>query len=422
MSLGSCLLANDPTGLGEAMIKARIDGKSWSDIAKEFNLPNPGAARKVFTKYTGIKDYKTKGQLLDNLVKEMSQKAAHTGTNIAMDVVKNTDDVLKKTAKQINSDTKLPWKSIDEIADDVGLTVSQVNDIRLGANLKETYSQIVNKTGATFDQVDRVVWNNNLSKWQGDVWKAYLEKPTSEMGFKAVQQKIFDLKAKGLDLNDILKLSDSPPEGVVRAVLDGTWKMPAPGSTVPIIPPPPAQVYAGPLKSTGTNFRRHSDGEMMDWISGLGSDLTPAQYKAIQSYTGSGYTRINGALRQKSTSRVTPTVKRIDEAMREIPFDTVVTRRVSGTHVFGTVDMNSMTGTVFVDHAFLSTSIAEGVWHGAVEMIINVPRGARGRYVRNISFHKSEYELMLARETKMVVTKVESRGYNSWRVFLEVIV
>lgn len=60
MSIGSCLVANDPSGLAEAMIEARVQNKSWKDIAAEFSLPNPSAARKAFTKYTGITDYKLK--------------------------------------------------------------------------------------------------------------------------------------------------------------------------------------------------------------------------------------------------------------------------------------------------------------------------------------------------------------------------
>jgi hypothetical protein len=45
----------------ERLIQYRVEGKSWAEIAKLEDLGNPGAARRAFTKYTGLKDYKTKG-------------------------------------------------------------------------------------------------------------------------------------------------------------------------------------------------------------------------------------------------------------------------------------------------------------------------------------------------------------------------
>jgi len=71
-TLGSCLLANDIPfeGLAKEIVERRVQGQSWKQIGEELNIGSPGAARAKFTKLTGIKDYKVKGQELLKLVKE----------------------------------------------------------------------------------------------------------------------------------------------------------------------------------------------------------------------------------------------------------------------------------------------------------------------------------------------------------------
>lgn len=443
MSIGSCLLANQPTGLGEAMIQRRIEGKSWKEIADEFSLPNPSAARKAFQKATGITDFKVKGKLLADAVSDMSAKAAQTGIFAAKNAVKIVDTALEEAPAFIAQAVTPKWKTIENIADEVGLSIDDATKI-VNFNLQGNgYLGIKQKLAGQgvevgFEQIDRVVWNSLMAKNEGKTWKAYLEKPTSQEGFGAVKTKILDLKAKGLSVDDIVKIAESPPESVVNAIINDKWSLPTPGSTSPVIPPPPPappQVFTGNVKATtGTNFRRHTDDEMMSWIDNA-PPLSRDARSAVSNYTGSGYHSINGNLRGTVGSdyygggeAVTNTVKSLDKAMQPIPFDTTVTRNISGTEAFGGIDPTSLPGTIFRDKAYLSTSIKEsGVFGGNVQMIINVPKGAKARYVRDISHHKSEYELLLARDTRIVITKVElqqSGGYygNKYIVYGEVIV
>lgn len=431
MSLGSCLVANEPVGIGQAMIKMRADGKSWKEIADEFNLPNPSAARKAFAKHTGIHDFKTKGPAIYDVKPgpaALTKKQADKIVKSALDAVPEASD-LNDASAFINLGEQ-EADSLTGVMQKTGLTKDEVNAIKAAFDEGKGYTAIRASTGVQdFAKIDEVVWEHVLGKADGKVWKAYTSKPTSESGFKAVQDKVISLKQKGLTVEQIAGMPDSPPMSVIDAILKGDWKMPPMGATSPIIPPPPPpppQVYTGPLAS-GNNFGRRTDSEMMEWINSLGNDLTSQQVSAISKYTGSGYTEINNYLRFGSSySGRTPagTIKQLDEVFRPIPVDTRVTRRISSTQAFGQ-DMNSLVGTVFADKGFLSTSIAEGVWSGSVEMIIDVPAGAPARYVRNISAHKSEYELLLPRETKMIVTRVEKRpgGYSdNWLVHLQVII
>lgn len=451
-SLGGCLLSNDPKGIGQGMIAARKQGISWSDIAKQFDLPNPSAARKAFTKYTGITDYKVKGDALETLVKQMAEGTVETGTVAAKQAVKSVDDALAaKPDKVVFSShetslntqptmvaetTKPKWLSNTEVAEQVGVSIGGVGDIIAMVEDGKGYTAIkqalsVNGENVDFAQIDKVAWNSLLKKHEGKTWKAYAEKPTSESGMNAVKEKVWDLHAKGLDAKQIAKVQEAPPEGVIHAILDDTWVAPPMGATKPIIPaipPPPPPQFTGVLKG-GTNYRRHSDGEMLDWVQGLGMDLSPDEYGAVRDYTGSGYHKINDALRDKAKgvpARTPRNVKHLDKAMRPIPFDTIVTRNISGLNAFGGVPPDKLIGTVFRDPAFLSTSIKEGgVFSGNVQMIIKVPKGTQSRYVNDISYHKSEKELILGRETRMVIHSVEETtgnyGEKKWRVFMEVI-
>ena len=650
MSLGSCLVTNEVPGTAEAFIQARIEGKSWAQIAEEFNLPNPGAARKAFQKATGISDFKIKGKDLEALVKqgpdalkavneakaaakkvkalddvvqkkppidaidldkhklkppepeklglkgklnikygftdddfakmhklwddgkatldikdafpelelnEVKQlfklfdeeyKAAKLAAQQADDALKAAftgqgpsgpqafkynkipDDVLKKQppekleqlyeglVEQKNNDLKVladgknyaeealqeaekkygkysgPWEdayeeygfakdeyweyvdnqlpklnadidkiskmikqkpaavpnipvnqpvkgntlSHTQVAKNTNLTVQQVDTIVELNNSGHGYLAIKDKTGVDFADIDAVVWNDLLRKHNGFTWKAYEAKPTSESGFNAVKAKVYEARSKGLTVQEIAGKPGAPPEGVIHAILNDTWKLPSPGTKIPIIPPPPPpppQIYGGTLPSSGTNFQRHSDYEMLRWIEPDTTGLNGVQRKAITNYTNSGYHDINSYLRGGkltnesgygySNSNVAKTIQHLDETMRPIPFDTVVTRNFTGIHHMPAAPQD-MIGKVYHDNAFMSTTIKEaGVFSGDVQLVINVPAGTPSRYVNDISIHKSEAELLLARGTRMVVTKVEehstSYGGKRWRFFMDVI-
>lgn len=496
MSIGSCLLANELEGMGKEMLEMRINGDSWADIAKKYDLPNPSAARTKFTKLTGITDYKAKGQTLQMLANDAASKASKTGIFEAKKAVKKADKALKlddplsgldnfqkihlkdlenfygkdsalykeqlqvyqeknaiqkaqEAAKLLDKEvaevikpiphagdleSKSKWKSTDQLVSDTGLTKSQVYEIMNMNDTGQGYLAIKNKLGIEFKQIDDVVWNGVLKKADGDLWKAYQAKVTSQSGFEAVEKAVWDLKKSGLSIDDIAKIDGMPPKNIVEAIIDGKWKLPPAGATKPFVPPapPPPPAVFGVKAESG--FQYKSDTEMKRWIREDTGQLSGAQTGAISNYTGSGSSTINNYLRKGSVpnySGVEPgfednlirRVKSLDAVMRPIPFDVKVTRYVDQA-AFGGVDPEKLVGDVFRDKGFLSTSISQnGVFtNHNVRMEIDVPKGASARYVGDISIHKHEQELLLARNTPIKVNSVERHADGKWTLHGEVVV
>lgn len=437
MSMGACLVANDPKGIGNAILELRAQGKSWTEIGQELNLGSPSAARKAFTKYTGITDYKTKGPAIKSVQPGPALKSADKAVKQA---VKNVDDAAPGANWYGGGDTPdLTFLKMDTpdlgkqaLIDKTGLKQTQIDQIIEMQKKGQGYTAIKNATGADFDKIDEVVWDQLLKKHDDKVWLAYKEKPTSISGFNAVKEKVFNLRAKGLSIDEIANMPNSPPKSVVHAILEDKWTMPPMGATQPIIPPPPPATYkageqiSGSFK--GNNWK--SNEEMLAWINSLGPDLSSAQVSAIKKYTGSGYYEINTYLRTGSVpyggSAPTRTVSALDKSMREMPFDVTVIRNMSLQGLQGQ-DPTTLVGAVFSDKGFVSTTIKQsGVFGGDVQLVIDVPKGARARYVQNISQHKAEQELLLARDTKIQVTEVEviqnTYGGTSYRIKGRVVV
>lgn len=608
MSLGSCLVTNEPLGMAEKIVEMRVNGSNWTEIKQEFNISS-AQARKLFTQGSGgLTDFKLSGQKLADLLKQGPEALVKQSEKAALKKVKSLDDVVQKKppANELDlSKHKLEWpepqaKSIKTIlADNQGFTDAEfdimktqwsdngkgvhwfeahynidpedfkkltqlwkeelkaaqqsataaikpiskfdytvkgnlpedldelkklgnelmkkknddlfelqkikskakktftesgyqdqfqaaydeavsnyakynndvlpkleadikkvqnaiaekpanvpdipvnqpvknkfVNDVNLQQKTGLTQSQIdqiieMNNSGhgylaikgnvnVEFSQIDDVVWNNLLKKHDGFTWNAYVEKPTSESGFNAVKDKVFESRGKGLTVDEIAAKPGAPPKPVIQAIMDDKWKLPLPGAKAPIIPPPPPpppQTFGGTFPSSGTDFRRHNDQEMLNWIRPDTELLKRDQRSAIKNYTNSGYHDINAYLRGGSVentsgygynnSNVVKLVENIDATMRPIPVDITLTRNFHGVKYLPAAP-EEMVGKVMWDDAFLSTSVrTDGVFSGDVQLIINAPQGTMGRYVNDISIHSNEQEMILARGTRMVVTKVE---------------
>jgi hypothetical protein len=214
MGVGACTLSNTPNGVGDAMIQRRIEGKSWAEIAEEFGLPNPGAARSKFTKLTGITDYKIKGKELKKLVdSNMLDSIKGASAKVAKKAVKQVDEAVKvsnafdlpptgpaspgpsqallREAQKAQDDLKAAIAKIH--ADSVIDAKNHIDDLYgvLGGKVEDIwaeyqngvvgYLKLSNKYGVKMSDVDDIIWNN-LVKQERDIWKAYIEKPTSETG------------------------------------------------------------------------------------------------------------------------------------------------------------------------------------------------------------------------------------------------
>jgi hypothetical protein len=124
---------------------------------------------------------------------------------------------------------------------------------------------------------------------------------------------------------------------------------------------------------------------------------------AIDHYTNGGYTSINKGLRQGLGAASSKTVKALDDwlAKSEVKEDLKVYRKVSGEYA-NVLKSVMFPGAKFIDRGFVSTSINNG-WSGDLYFEINVPKGAKGAYVDNMSSHPGEKEFLLPRDSKFVV-------------------
>jgi hypothetical protein len=429
-NVGSCLISSEPDGLAEKMVQRRVEGKSWKEIADEFQLGSPSTARSTFKKLTGITDFKAKGKAIDDIWKEVKAGNLQAGeAKYAKNAVKKVDQVPAAPTGSNAPINKADFKAKLEDADNAfAKKIDEINDVYGEPKAEQVYEElqkgtgyqaIQQKTGVSIPEIDQLSWRSELLDAKGDVWKAYKKKPSSHEGFEAVQKMVNDARSKGLSVADVHKATDVP-ESIVDAIGKGKWKPAGPGQTQPFIPPPPPappQVVSmtEPLNISG-NFKYRSQADYDKWDLDLGPvDLKQGEVQAVRSYCGSGYYEINSALRQAGATphRYTPF---LDRAMRPIPFDTKVTRQC-GTRAFrdmGVIDpkdLLSKVGEVYEDRGFLSTTRVEnGIWSGNIKLQISVPKGTMCRWVRPISSHKSEQELLLGRNTKMVITEVAFDG------------
>ena len=427
--------------MADALIQRRVEGKSWKEIADEFGYKSPQAVRTAFTKLTGLTDYKIKGPAIKTM---FEQKKA----GLLPDVPK-IPKAAKKTAqaadKLVSETTKAPVEiptsatpesKIEQITHKSHAPKSQFGD-------PDTYDKIVNMANASykygdikskfptlsFDEIDGIVWNDLLQKHDGDIWKAFKSKPTSERGFNAVKKMIGDLRAMGCSAKEVSILS-KVDQATVDAILKNRWKPMPPGTmfyTPPSLPavakpsPGPLEVKGGPSFSVPTpppglgEYRYPTKKEMDDWIMSLGNDLNYGELDALRMYTGSGYRKINGVLRgqirgsysisQSVEDEVRSLSKKIDNTFRPAPQDMRLGRK-TGANALGGRSPSSLVGQVIQDPGYLSTSIMESMWSGDIQFIIDVPKGAPIRWVDNISMNKGELEVLLPRNAKLKVKRV----------------
>lgn len=409
-SMGACLIANDVPfeGFAKDLFDRRVQGKSWKEISDEFELGSPGKARKLFTKHTGITDYQIKGEDLLKLA-----KGGLDPSLLAPKVKK-----LKMIEQKISDKIVVPQKLMIDGEEKV---------IQLWHDGVGQYTKLAQESGLTLEQVDQVVWREALKAADGDVFKAHQIKTTSQEGIKALRKHVFELRSNGYTVAQIVDHAGIPQD-IVEQILGGTFK---PSPFMDVLPKHPEfkpVIGRGtrPVSRFGSNdFPLLTDEEMQALYD------PEVSKQAIQHYTGSGYSSINDGLRNGGLGpSLTDRVGQIDKTMKTVTSPMTVTRGMGidgfGLGFIGDGSTQAVTdalvGTIFEDPAFLSTSIAPGgVFHrtNGVRLEIEVPPGAKGVYVQRISNHKSEYEFIMARNTKMMVTSVQESPGNIERFLVK---
>lgn len=124
------------------------------------------------------------------------------------------------------------------------------------------------------------------------------------------------------------------------------------------------------------------------WVS----QLSPEEKRAVRAYTGTAYANINATLRgiEKSFGPGNyECARHIHQALSRasIPHDCTVYRGVS-EKALGKLRFlpdKMLTGKIFSDKGFMSTSIEKGNSFGGDLLEISVPKGSHGAYVGHIS-------------------------------------
>lgn len=497
-SLGSCIVSNQVENLPDALIQARVAGKSWQQIADEFNFGSPSGARSAFKKLTGITDFKVKGKalqnfidadLLDELKKPVikvtkAQKAALKADEAFQAALKSDGVVVDKFLSAQPDLDNLTGEHIDifkqafpNVGPNYGLSIDSVEELNTYANaiagnkfgkanvryqeikgihgeVVDTvskmltngsfYSDIHKATGLSFAEIDDIAWANNLIKSVSGtsggntghlVWEAYKKKVTSETGFKAVQDTVWNMRKMGIDPSQIAKAT-GVDDNVVKLILSDSWTLPSKGATqyIGYKPIPSTSSVTGTtlgkqtvseLVGEGSEFKDMTQEQADYWAGHLGKDLTPEQVSAVQYYTGSGYRPVNDYLRKGQYTgdpiRLQRQVEDLSASMRPVLEDVTVHRQV-GLDTFG--GKLPQPGDAFGDKGFLSTSYGTkpGYGHGQIHMIIDLPKGSRARPVHQLSSAGTgEREILLDRDQKFIVTGLKPDPRGGTIVYLRLI-
>jgi hypothetical protein len=336
----------------------------------------------------------------------------------------------KLTAPKIKK-LKMAEQKIDDVIQIPGklMVDGEEKVIQLWKDGVGQYTKLADASGLTLEQVDQVVWREALKAADGDVWKAHKIKETSQEGIKALRKQVFEMRSNGYTVGQIVDHAGIPQD-IVEQILGGKFK------PSPFFDPLPKHPEYKPVIGKGSrpvspfssaDFPLLTDSEMDALYA------ADKQVVALKNYTNSGYSEINRYLRGMSqgSDTIRIRVSAIDKAMKTVTSPMTVTRGMSldgfglGQIGAGTAESirEALVGTIFSDAGFLSTSIApQGVFRQTVRLVIEVPPGAKGVYVQGISSHKSEFEFIMARDTKMMVTSVEWEGGSQYIVRARVLI
>lgn len=209
------------------------------------------------------------------------------------------------------------------------------------------------------------------------------------------------------------------------AALGGTAPKVSP--TVSDITPNPNVATPKPAVEFGTPLPRQLTSDHADRLQERMNAAYPppwnmSQVAALKRYTGDGYSSINDCLRGLApcTSATNNTITQLRNAMKPST-DNIVVYRKTNPKAFGlkysnepgnsgypdlNEQLSALVGKTFEDKGVSSTSITDGTWHGLVHMEIEVPKGAKIAWVKRISKHPHENEIVLMPGTRFEVLSV----------------
>lgn len=300
----------------------------------------------------------------------------------------------------------------------------------LTALQKAKVQAIFNKHGVKWHNKSHLIYNAALEVSQthpdltiGDALDAM--DGTLKKTDKPFRTKIEKWLKTSAGKSHVTSVGGSAPVGSTASKVPGTGV----NAPAPTLPSKPAVEFATPLPRNLTISDADILQERMD--KAWPPPWTMAQRAALKKYTGSAYVEINKCLRQNvgCTPATLKTVKDIRSAVKPSTDNITVYRSVNpqglGIH-HQTNDpafdkqLQSMVGKEFTDQGVTSTSIRTGVFSGALKLQIDVPKGAKIAWVKRLSQHDHEDEIVLAPGTKFEILSVEPHPTQSWQRIVKV--
>jgi len=187
-----------------------------------------------------------------------------------------------------------------------------------------------------------------------------------------------------------------------------------------------------------TNAKERFHSQSLDYET-LPHDVREDELSAVGAWTRTDYTFINDYLRNgnkgvrpESIENANTLQKMIDRNIVQEPF--TVKRGTdfnAMNHLFGSDNWTkkeyNVAGKVIVDKGFVATTPdLHGGFGGGIQMYIDVPKGAKGVYLGDLSAAPDEKEFLLQCGTRFAVEKIESYadkfGDLQYDVFMRVIV
>ena len=242
-----------------------------------------------------------------------------------------------------------------------------------------------------------------------DLWRNYADE-----AFKA--GKLPSGMTPNQFLDTLMRRLDDVAENVRRQekllLQTDAWKIKT-GRAVSVTSPETTGLDASLL---ARQYQFHGDDFFNTNYRSLTEGLSRYERDALYEYSGNQSADINGALRDgfanyQSTVRQ---IKEIDAAMAKsvLQHDVKVTRNAARwSKADGTeVSLKDAIGKVIVHDNFVSTTIRQGGVFMGDSLEISVPAGTRGIWLKPISRHAGEDELLIDRGYRIVITGQRVQG------------
>lgn len=257
-------------------------------------------------------------------------------------------------------------------------------------------------------------------------------KPDSPAGqFFASQGLVYGGGAKPLTGPSISpavasELMSDKPTGSLTPVVGATVGAGKPGANlvVPNDPLKPAPVQYSPKPAeikyeTQLKFNVTSGaGQRVRMTSSASqAKMTSTAKQAIQAYTGSWYSHINGSLRSGVFSKTDEQrIEHMDTALGQASStENVIVGRTVDSSVLAKIGQCEVGGK-FVDHGYVSTSLyPTGDTGGGKPLTIEVPKGSPGLFLMGTgltSYGEGEAEFLLPRESRFEVLSKSGNNYR----------